>query len=288
MRQWTEVPPPDQAYRHWKNDHQANRASEIRADGRFVCDKLRPGKYYLVLRDKDRVLGITDVFEMGASDRRDDIVFRMGWGKLSIQVVDARTKQPIAQAQYMIQNDLECSFYDRRRSVETDRITMRTDARGRAIFEDLPAGRYKVSCQAEGYLWATSEFVALDNRHVAQATVALERAAMASFKLSEHLRSRVDTDSVFIYCQVTDLNTQTTVPMAFASYRSQQHTVRFSLAEPDEDSFSKLHLPAGRYRLDYEIRPYNTARNTVEMPVYKGTATAELTTRQTTIIPLDD
>ncbi|NLT78111.1 MAG: hypothetical protein GXX98_16450, partial [Planctomycetes bacterium] len=52
--------------------------------------------------------------------------------------------------------------------------------------------------------------------------------------------------------------------------------------------FSRLHLPAGRYRLDYEIRPYNTARNTVEMPVHKGTVAAELTTGQTTVVPLED
>ncbi len=288
VRQWTEIPPTDAATTHWKNDHQANRASEIRSDGRFVCDKLRPGQYYLVLRDKDRVLGITDVFEMGASDRRDDIVFRMGQGKLSIQVVDALTTQPIARARYMIENDLEWPFYDKRLTVQSSSDTMRTDARGRALFEELPRGQYQVSCQAEGYLWATSAFVAVDDGHVTQVTVALEPAAMASFKLSERLRSRVDTDSVFIYCKATDLDTQTIVPMRFGSYRSQQHTVRFSLETPDGNVWSLLHLPAGRYQLDYEVRPYNTARNTVEMGVYKGTVTAELTTGQVTVVDLDD
>lgn len=284
VRRWTEIPEDDEIGRHWQNDHQARESSRIEANGRFVCDRLRPGQYYLTLSDENRVLGITDVFEMGPSDHRDDIVFHLGHAHLSIRVVDAQTARPIAQAFYSIENDLEWPFYDKRLTVRSNSAGMTTDARGRALYRGLPSGRYQVSCGAQGYLFASSDFVEVDNTHLAQVTVALQPAAMARFSLSEHLRSRVDADSVFIYCQVTDLDTQTIVPLG----HSQQHTLHFSLAQPDEDAFSRLHLPAGRYRLDYQVRPYNTARNTVEMPVYKGTATAELTTGQTTIVPLDD
>ena len=276
VRRWTEIPEDDEMNRHWQNDHQAQESSRIGSDGRFVCERLRPGQYYLTLGDKNRVLGITDVFEMGPSDHRDDIVFHLGRGRLSIRVIDAQTARPIARESYEIENDLEWLFYDR--------AAMETDAEGRALYEGLPPGRYQVSCGAVGYLQANSDFVEVDDSRLAQVTVALQPAAMARFTLSEHLRSRVDTDSVFIYCRVTDLDTQTIVPLG----HSQRHTVRFSLAQPDEDSFSRLHLPAGRYRLDYEIRPYNTARNTVEMPVHKGTVAAELTTGQTTVVPLED
>lgn len=276
VRRWTEIPDEDEMGRHWQNDHQARESSRIEANGLFVCERLRPGQYYLTLSDENRVLGITDVFEMGPSDHRDDIVFHLGRGRLSIRVIDAQTARPIPQASYGIENDLEWPF--------EDRAAMETDAEGRALYEGLPPGRYQVSCGAKGYLFASSDFVEVDNTRLAQVTVALQPAAMARFTLSEHLRSRVDTDSVFIYCRVTDLDTQTIVPLG----RSQQHTLHFSLDQPDEDAFSRLHLPGGRYRLDYEIRPYNTARNTVEMPVYKGTATAELTTGQTTTVPLSD
>ncbi|MDI6450369.1 carboxypeptidase regulatory-like domain-containing protein [Anaerobaca lacustris] len=288
VRRWTEIPDENEMNRHWENDHQARESSRIEANGFFVCERLRPGQYYLTLSDENRVLGITDVFEMGSSDHRDDIVFHLGHARLSIRVVDAQTARAIPQAFYAIENDLEWPFHDKRLTARSNRAAMETNAQGRATYEGLPPGRYQVSCGAVEYLWASSDFVEVENARLAQVTVALQPAAMARFTLSEHLRSRVDTDSVFIYCQVTDLDTQTTVPMRFGSYRSQQHTVRFSLAESDEDAFSQLHLPGGRYRFDYEMRPYNTARNTVEMPVYKGTATAELTTGQTAVVPLDD
>jgi len=288
VRRWTEIPDEDEMGRHWQNDHQATESSRIEANGFFVCERLRAGQYYLALRDENRVLGITDVFEMRPSDRRDDIVFHPGHAHLSIRVVNAQTARPIPQASYTIENDLEWSFYDQRLAAQNRGMGMATDAQGWALYEGLPPGRYQVSCGAMGYLWASSDFVEVDNTRIAQITVALEPAAMATFTLSEHLRSRVDTDSVFIECRVTDLDTQTIVPMRFGSYRSQEHTVRFSLETPDREAGSSLHLPSGRYRLDYEVRPYNTARNTVEMPVYKGTVTAELTTGQTTVVPLDD
>jgi len=284
VRRWTEIPDEDEMDRHWENDHQARESSRIGSDGRFVCNRLRPGQYYLTLSDENRVLGITDVFEMGPSDHRDEIVFHLGHARLSVRVVDAQTARPIPRASYWIENDLEWPFYDKRLIVQSNSSRMTTNAQGRALYEGLPSGRYQVSCGAKGYLCASSDFVEVDNTRVAQVTVALQPAAMARFTLSEHLRRRVDTDSVLIYCTVTDLDTQTIVPMR----GSQQHTLHFSLAQPDEGSFSQLHLPAGRYRFDYEIRPYNTARNTVEMPVHKGTTTAELTTGQTTTVPLND
>lgn len=284
VRRWTEIPDEDEMDRHWENDHQARESGRIESDGRFVCARLRPGQYYLTLSDENRVLAITDVFEMGPSDRRDDIVFHLGHAHLSIQVVDAQTARPIAQAFYWIENDLEWPFYDKRLTMRSNSSRMTTNAQGQALYKGLPSGRYQVSCGAKGYLFASSDFVEVDNTRVAQVTVALQPAAMARFTLSEHLCRRVDTDSVFIYCTVTDLDTQTIVPIR----GSQQHTLHFSLAQPDEGSFSRLHLPAGRYRLDYEIRPYNTTRNTVEMPAHKGTATAELTTGQTTTVLLND
>jgi len=284
VRRWMEIPDENELDRHWGNDHLARRASRIESNGQFVCERLRPGKYYLTLTDENRVLGITDVFEMGPSDHRDDIVFRLGHARLSIRVVDAQTARPIPHASYWIENDLEWPFYDKQLIEQSNSSRMTTDDQGRVVYEGLPSGRYQVFCGVVGYLPASSDFVEVDNTRVPQVTIAMRPAAMARFKLSEHLRRRVDTDSVFIYCTVTDLDTQTIVPIR----GSQQRTLHFSLAQPDEDSFSRLHLPAGRYRLDYEIRPYNTARNTVEMPVHKGTVAAELTTGQTTIIPLDD
>jgi hypothetical protein len=51
---------------------------------------------------------------------------------------------------------------------------------------------------------------------------------------------------------------------------------------------SLLHLPQGRYRIDYELRPLDTVRRVARLPVHKGAVTADLTTGQTKSILLDN
>jgi hypothetical protein len=273
---------------HWENAHRVNRTGTIKPGGWFECEGLRPGEHYLILRDHSRVLGITDVFTIQGSEERRDIRFRMGDGQLNVTVLDAETRAEIGGASCIVENDLEWTFTGNWAGATESSRGATTDGSGRALFTGLPSGRYGVSCQAEGYLWATSEYVVVRSSGVGRVAVALEQAAMATFELSQGLRSLVDTDSVLIRCRVTDLDTQILVPVEIGAHRSEEHGVSISLEEPRSDAWSKLHLPAGRYRIDYALRPYNTARNTAYMQVHEGTVTVELETGQITTVLLDD
>ena len=273
--------------RYWENAHRANRIGAIGTDGCYECRSVRAGEYYLVLSDTDHVLGISDVFTLADGEHRQGIEFRLGQGRLSITAVDAQTGQGIAEAHYLVENDLEWSFWDRRPRPGRDGPGLVTDAQGRAVHTDLPAGRYQVSCRAEGYLWATSDFVEVAGDGTASVTVPLQPAAMASFELSPKLQDLIDTDSVQIQCRVIDLDTQTPVPVVYGAHTSEIHNVSFSLDEPGAGAWARLHLPEGRYRLEYAVRPYNTTKRVVEMSVHEGTVTVELKTGQVTPVLLD-
>jgi hypothetical protein len=111
---------------------------------------------------------------------------------------------------------------------------------------------------------------------------------MAALELSPSLKKRVNTDSVAIACRVTNLDTQTPIPWVVGVLKSDEHQIAVSLRNPNTESQSLLHLPQGRYRIDYDLRPFDTVQRFIERSVYKGTVTVELTTGQTKNILLDD
>jgi len=290
IRRWVEHPAPDHQgiVNSWENAHQANRATQIDADGSFRCSGLRASRYYLVLSDKMSVRGITDIFETGESQDLQGVTFQTGQGQLDIHILDAQTGQGIDAARFTVQNDLEWSFWDRRDTSDGRSSRMVTNAQGAALYEGLPAGRYQVSAWTRGYLPATSDFIALGGAKIQSVTVALTTAAMATFDLSEGLRGRVETDSIRIECHVTDLNSGQLVLSQRGGHTSEEHAVSISLERPESTTGSALHLPEGRYRIDYALRPYNTVKRVVEMAFYEGTVTVELTTGQTQTVLLDD
>lgn len=272
----------------WENAHRANPAVELEANGSFHCRGLRAGRYYLVLRNRERVLGITDIFEMRDAEDLRGVAFRAGRGRLDIRILDAQTGRGIDAARFTVTNDLEWPFWDNRAASDGRSSRTVTDAQGKALHEELPAGRYQVCAWALGYLPTRSEFVALSGTGAQPATVALAPAAMATFELSERLRRRVETDSVLIKCRVTDLDTGQSVPSLVGGHTSEEHAVSISLEQPDSTFGSVLHLPEGRYRIDYELRPYNTVRRVVEMPFHKGTVAVDLTVGQPQSVVLEE
>jgi outer membrane lipoprotein-sorting protein len=290
IRRWVEHPAPDHQgiVNSWENAHQAKRATQIDADGSFRCGGLRAGRYHLVLSYKMRVRGITDIFEMGESQDLQGMTFQTGQGQLDIRILDALTGQGLDAARFTVQNDLELRFWDRREVSDGRGSRMVTNAQGAALHEGLPPGRYQISAWAHGYLPTTSDFIALGSAETRSVTVALANAAMATFDLSADLRTRVKTDSVLIKCRVTDLNSGQLVLSQKASGTSNQHGVSISLEQPESTIGSALHLPEERYRIDYALRPYNTVERVLEMSIYEGTVTVELTTGQTQAILLDD
>jgi hypothetical protein len=225
---------------------------------------------------------------MGGSQELRGVTFRTGQGRLDVHIVDAQTGRGIDAARLAVTNDLEWRFWDGREAPDGRRSRTWTDAQGTAAHQDLPAGRYQVTAWALGYLPARSEFVALDGTGVQAVTVELAPAAMATFEFSETLRRQVETDSIYVECHITDLDSGQEVPSLIRGRTSDVYEVSISLAPSEYTLGSVLHLPAGRYRIDYELRPYNTARRVIEMPFHKGTITAELTTGQVQTIFLDD
>lgn len=290
IRRWIDHPSADAsgAVDRWENAHRANRTVTIEADGRFRCSDLRAGRYYLVLRDRTRVLGITDIFEMGESEDLRGVAFRTGHGRLDIRILDAQTGQGIDAAGFSVVNEREWPFEDRRHALDGRSSSMVTNAQGAALHEDLPPGRYQVSAWAQGYLPTASDFITIDGAESTPVTLALAPAALATFDLSEKLRNRVETDSVLIKCRVTDLDTGQSVPSLVGGYASEEHAVSISLEQPDSTIGSVLHLPEGRYRIDYELRPYDTVRRVTEMPFHKGTVTVDLTVGQPQILVLEE
>ena len=290
IRRWVERPAPD--YRSivnaWENAHKANRNTTIDADGSFHCSGLRAGRYYLVLSDKTRVRGITDIFELAESQDLRDVTFRTGQGRLNIRILDAPTRRGLAGARFTVMNDLEWAFWDHREATDGRDSRTVTDAQGLAEREDLPAGRYRVTAWAFGHLPTRSEFVTLNGTGVQALTVEMAPAAMAAFEFSESLRRRVDTDSIYVKCRVTDLDSGQSVPSLMSGFVSEEHGVSISLEQPEYALGSVLHLPEGRYRIDYALRPYNTVKHVVEMPFHEGTVTVELTTGQIQTVFLDD
>ena len=81
--------------------------------GNFECLNLRPGKYYLTLSIPNETLAISDIFELGKSQRLDNITFHTGTGKVQIHIIDAETGQGISNAGFSIINDLNTYFYSK-------------------------------------------------------------------------------------------------------------------------------------------------------------------------------
>jgi protocatechuate 3,4-dioxygenase beta subunit len=275
-----------QPERQWANTMRTTRIDN--SNGRFECRRLPAGRYYAVLQDSQRTLGITDVFTLSESEHKQDVQLRLGHGQLDVHVIDARTAQGVGEAQFLVTNDLGWAFTDSRLMPTGRSAGMVADAQGSALCEELPSGRYQACAWARGYLSSSSAYVTIRGNETEQATVALSPAAVVAFELSESLRKRIDTDSVEVLCRVTDLATEALVPWVLGAYRSDEHCITMSLQGPRTDPMSLLHLPQGRYRIDYELRPLDTVRRVARLPVHKGAVTADLTTGQTKSILLDN
>jgi hypothetical protein len=216
------------------------------------------------------------------------VEFRTGTGRLDIRIVDALTGKGIGAAGFSVGNERQWTFEDHRDALDGRRSRMVTDAQGAAVHEDLPPGRYQVSARAHGCLPTISEFVNITGAETEPVTLALRPAALATFDLSETLRNRVKTDGVRIECRVTNLDTNELVPSLIGTRIADEHGVFLSPEESVTSVGAFLHLPDGRYRIDYEVRPYNTVRRVLALSIHEGTVNVELVTGQTQTIMLDD
>jgi len=270
----------------WTNVYTAETTIDLNSG--FECRYLRAGRYYLTLTNDQRTLADTDVLTLGEMQHKRDVQFRLGQGQLNVRVVDARTGETVAGARFDIMNDRGHRFADKRLAPEDKTFGMMTDARGSAVYRGLPPGQYQVSGWARGYLPSPSGFVTIRGNETQQVVIPLQPAAMGLFELSESLKKLVGTDGVQISGRVTNLDSKPSDSDMVGPYESGEFTVAVSLQGSNDDMYSMLYLPEGRYRIDYELRPFDTSTRVVTDPVHKGTVTADLKTGQTSTIVLSE
>jgi len=270
----------------WTNVYTAE--TTIDPNGWFRCKYLRVGRYYLTLSNDERTLADTNVLALAEMQHRRDAQFRLSRGQLGIRMVDARTGEAVPGARFDIMNDRGHRFDDKRLAPEDKTFGMMTDAWGSAVYQGLPPGQYQVSAWGRGYLPSGSGFVTIRGNETQRVVIPLQPAAMGVFELSESLKKLVGTDGVQISGHITNLDSKPSDSDMVGPYESGEFTVALSLQGSNDDTYSMLYLPEGRYRIDYELQPFDTRTRIVTDPVHKGTVTADLKTGQTGTIVLSE
>ncbi|MBN2456770.1 MAG: carboxypeptidase regulatory-like domain-containing protein [Sedimentisphaerales bacterium] len=262
---------------------------QIEADGRFKCSNLRAGKYYILLASEFQgVLGISDIFELAESEHLENINFNIGKGTLKIHVVDAETLYGIPNAKFAVKNDLETIFYSKKFTPEDSKFGMVTDDRGTVDYTNLPKGKYAVWVQTPGYLTTESEWVNLREGETRNVTVPIERAAILIFELSDKLKKKIIADTVYLRCQVININTNELIPMVGPYGQDKEHTVWLLPEEHAAQRQAEIKLPEGMFEIQYRL--YRDRKGSlsykVSPPLLEVTVNVELNKGQTKLITI--
>lgn len=264
----------------------AGRAS-ISSEGSFTCSNLRAGKYYLLLSAKDGTL-VTNVFDLAESEQLENIAFNLGRGMLQIHVVEADTLYGIPNAVFTIKNDLEAIFYSKEFVLEDKKSRMVTDDRGIVEYPNLPKGKYAVWVQTPGYLTKKSDWVNLSDGGTRKVIVPVERAAIVNFEIAEELKKRINADTVYLRCQVTNISTNELVPMVSAYGEDEEHTVWLLPEKYAAQRQNTINLPEGRYEIRYRL--YQDRKGSLsyklQSPLFEGTVNIALDKGETKTITM--
>lgn len=278
VRRWSEdVEAERRIAGQWINDHRAGRAVEITPEGIYTCRRMESGQYYLILRHEGKNLAITDTFELSPSRTTPEPGFRTATGSVCVRVVDALSRKPVMGAACVMANEGQWPSGQGR-----------ANDRGEIDFVELLHGRYQATVTAPRYLPMQSEWISINSDSTAQSTVLLHPAAMATFVLSERLKARIGTSHVVIRCRVTDLVSDNIVLPLSPWDDDIEHGTSMPLFGEADETASLLELPAGSYRLEYRVRPYDVERHVIEGSCYQGAATVDLTTGQVSPLPIGD
>jgi hypothetical protein len=231
-------------------------------------------------------LGVTDVFDLAESEQLEGIVFNLGTGTLQIHVVDADTLYGIPNVIFTIRNDLEAIFYSKEFVLEDKKSRMVTDDGGIVEYPNLPKGRYAVWVQMPGYLTKKSDWVNLSDGETRKVTVPVERAAIVNFEIPEELKKRINADTVYLRCQVTNISTNELVPMVSAYGEDEEHTVWLLPEEYAAQRQNTINLPKGRYEIRYRL--YQDRKGSLsyklQSPLFEGTVNIALDKGETKFV----
>lgn len=265
-----------QSYSDWQ--YVPGAKASIDSQGQFEFVPLHTGQYCIILRDRERVLAFAEI-DLGPSEHLSSVPFDYGDGQVMIQVIDTDTGEPIPNARFGMRNAQLMRFYDRKGN-------MRVDKAGVSLFTGLPSGEYRVIAEAQGYLGASSDLVAVRSGQVKSVVVELSPGAQAHFSLSEDLLKLISTNHIDISCRVIDSQTQTLVKKLSADGAGERYGVDMKIDGTTAVPLSMLSLPAGQYEIHYRIMQYVKGAGVVDDLIYEGTTSARLRRGQVNEIPL--
>lgn len=284
MRQVTSSEDPTES-QQWRRT--AMPLTKVETEGRFTVSELPAGRYYLVLYDSDKTLAVSEVFDIAESQNLEGLQFHHGNGRLLIRVVDARTHVRIPSAQFIITNDLQTSFFDKRLTPRKTGRVMTTDEEGKCLYDGLPNGRYKVKSRGYGYSLGQSDWADVTENQQSELTIRLESAALVHFEITDAVRAQIPTEKVIVNCKVTEAATEAVIKHRSLWSESDHHTIVMSLSESTDDIPSVLNLPEGTFSIDYTIRTFGSvdgAQVGLGKTVAQGKATVTCQVGQTATI----
>jgi protocatechuate 3,4-dioxygenase beta subunit len=235
-----------------------NSQTKLDPNGSFVFSNLKPGKYFLVLYNQQQCLAISKIFELTSSQNVNGISFVPSVAKLRITVLNAENKQPLADAVCGLTNNLELYFHDSKSDPNSP--MSKTDAAGQIEFDKLPAGTYAFSASRDGFLPALKKNVQIDANTTALAEITLEKSAMVKFVLNDAAKKLITLPTVLLWCQAVILETQQPYTVRTFYGETKRYSVYLQMPlEYSKNTFYKscLNLPTGKYRLEYELFPYD-------------------------------
>ena len=263
----------------------ASSQTKIDPNGSFAFSNLKPGKYYLPLYNNNQCLAVSKIFEIDASHNINDIVFLPASSKLHAVVLDAQNKQPLADAGCGLFNDLELFFFSRHSDVNV-MIINKTDANGQIDFDNLPAGTYTLTASKDGFVQAAKDNIHIDENSSASIEIALEKSAVVKFILDDAAKKLITKPLVYLTCSVT--NIETGRPYTRPSMYGEIKKISVLLQAPQEYMRNApprpplLNLPAGKFRLEYEVTQSDPKVSEEPKPLISGQTEVDIKAGQTT------
>jgi hypothetical protein len=130
---------------------------------------------------------------------------------------------------------------------------MLADENGRVAYPNLPKGRYIVNCEAPEYLIAESNWIELEDNQEEDVTVVLERAAIVRFEVSDELRKNYGHETLYVVCNVRNLDIGEKVNPSSMYGLSDEHIVWLCSEKLPKDHQSVIKIPEGSYAIEYRL-----------------------------------
>ena len=258
-------------------------SDRIDADGNFEIKNLKPGKYYLALSQGCGSQIVSEIFELGDSEKLDGIDFTVPTAKLRVTVVDEFEK-PISGASSILYNrDLELSYYGWLEEYQRAG-NLYTDANGLIEYINLPQGNYILTSAKKGYLAETAD-IKVENSETVEKQIILDESAVVQFELAEDVNEAITRPMVYMYFKATDIKSGEVfaVPSYFGQIDEMLVYLKRLPSNPEGyEPDPYIDLPEGKYRIDYEVCQEELGNYECKQPLASGQVEVNAEAGQTT------